>query len=95
MKNSPIQSGIRSIRSISEQSPYFFLFEAGDQSRNSLESEIKKLCNRIESPTELVKEDEIFIWRKFDQYIPTDLQQQTLMDDYLDLEEVKDITKNW
>ncbi|MHA2245551.1 MAG: DEAD/DEAH box helicase [Candidatus Hodarchaeales archaeon] len=83
------------IRSISEQSPYFFLFEAEDQSRDNLESEIKKLCNRIESPAELIKEDEIFVWRKFDQYIPTKLQQQTLMDDYLDLEEVKNIIKSW
>ncbi|UCE14286.1 MAG: DEAD/DEAH box helicase [Candidatus Heimdallarchaeota archaeon] len=83
------------IRSISEQSPYFFLFEAENQSRENLELEIKSLCNRIESPTELIKEDEIFVWRKFDQYIPTDLQQQTLMEDYLDLEEVKAIIKAW
>ncbi|MFW9902958.1 MAG: DEAD/DEAH box helicase [Candidatus Thorarchaeota archaeon] len=83
------------IRSISEQSPYFFLFEAEDQSRDSLELEIKKLCNTIESPTELIKEDEIFVWRKFDQYIPIDLQQQTLMNDYLDLKEVKAIIKKW
>ena len=83
------------IRSISEQSPYFFLFEAEDQSRESLKLEIKKLCNRIKSPNELIKEDEIFVWRKFDQYIPTALQQQTLMDDYLDLGEVKDIIKKW
>ena len=83
------------IRSISEQSPYFFLFEAEDQSRESLELEIKKLCNRIESPNELIKDDEIFVWRKYDQYIPTALQQQTLMDDYLDLGEVKDIIKKW
>jgi ATP-dependent Lhr-like helicase len=83
------------IRSISEQSPYFFLFEAEDQSRESLELEIKKLCNLIDSPTELVKDDEIFVWRKFDQYIPTPLQQRTLMNDYLDLREVKEIIKLW
>ncbi|MFX0126431.1 MAG: ATP-dependent helicase, partial [Candidatus Hodarchaeota archaeon] len=83
------------IRSISQQSPYFFLFEAEDQSRDNLELAIKKLCNRIKSPAELIKEDEIFVWRKFDQYIPMNLQQQTLMDDYLDLEEVKDIIQSW
>ncbi|MFX1517585.1 MAG: ATP-dependent helicase, partial [Promethearchaeota archaeon] len=83
------------IRSISEQSPHFFLFEAEDQSRESLELEINKLCIRIESPAELVKEDEIFVWRKFDQFIPTDLQQLTLMNDYLDLGEVKEIIKSW
>ncbi|MFX0016472.1 MAG: DEAD/DEAH box helicase [Promethearchaeota archaeon] len=83
------------IRNISEQAPYFFLFEAEDQSRESLESEIKNLCESIRSSAELIKEDEIFLWRKFDQYIPTKLQQKTLMDDYLDLEELREIIKSW
>ncbi|MBD3187592.1 DEAD/DEAH box helicase [Candidatus Bathyarchaeota archaeon] len=83
------------ISRISGWAPYYLRFEADDQEPERLEPLVKALVMQANTPRELVDPDEQFLMNKYDKYLPKLLQQKVLAEDYLDLEELQQLAKDW
>ncbi|MFX0065515.1 MAG: ATP-dependent helicase, partial [Candidatus Hermodarchaeota archaeon] len=76
-------------------SPYYLQFDTDPKNIDDLQEILKRLCDQVESPYQLMAPNEKFIWRKYDEYLPVTLQKKAFANDYLSIDEIKVIIEDW
>lgn len=80
---------------IRDRAPYFFLIHLGKADLDSLLYEIQSLCDRRLQPEELLGEEEAPQLNKYDEFVPPELLRQAFVNDYLDLDELRQLLHQW
>ena len=76
-------------------SPYYIVFEVKNDKIIILYNEILSISHKQFSEYELVCDTDFLQKQKYDEYIPDNLLRKTFSADYLDVNELKDIVKEW
>ena len=83
------------IKSIGGVNPYYLTLKLGKDKLSSLKQEILALSTERITPEYLVSESEAPEIHKFDQFIPYPLLRKALINDYLDIDELKQQIACW
>lgn len=83
------------LKGIVARSPYYFVINLNKCNLENLFHEIKSLGDRRLNPEDLLAEDEVPKLQKYDEFAPTDLLRKAFAGDYLSLDELKAIIRQW
>ncbi len=83
------------IKSIGVGSPYYLTVRLPKDKIESLYAEIISLCEQRIIPDHLVSDTEAPEIQKYDEYIPYPLLRKAFVNDYLDLDEVRQVVMEW
>ncbi|MEA5578278.1 DEAD/DEAH box helicase [Anabaena sp. UHCC 0451] len=83
------------ISSIGGMNPYYLTLKLGKDKFSSVYSEIASLCEQRITAEHLVSHAEAPELQKYDRFIPNELLRKAFINDYLDMEEVRNQVSFW
>jgi ATP-dependent Lhr-like helicase len=83
------------ISSIGGTNPYYLTLKLGKVKFNSVYPEIASLCEQRTTTEHLVSHAEAPELQKYDQFITHKLLRKGFVNDYLDIEEFKQLVSTW